>query len=1040
MKVKFFILVLSVVFTAALARADFNLDIDDDGETIALTDGLLIIRHLFGFSGDSLVIGAVATDANRKSPDAISEYLAANEILLDIDGNGEASALTDGLLVIRSLFGFSGSSLIAGAIGNRSARNDGAGVATYIETITDSDNDDTNDAFDIFPNDSAEWLDSDSDGVGNNSDKFPNDPSNFTDTDNDGVYDYFDADPADPANDKAIIFNFSNVSRVGVSEKISSNQEASESGGDNFIKSINSLTKIAQGQVVNDVSTGTTNAELSTSTNIISWTSAGNELEDIIASTESMFISEVVLTPDGSELYLFTSPEMQRAINDVGNQILDVDKCQLYKVDLSSNKFVCVIDDTHPAISTSLSNSAWRDDYLRAGISFRSDGVGLLETRQGPMLLRKDGSFTLFNQTNRIPPEGFIKSIEVAVWLDDRHIAISSSIFPKGGGGSTSYWTAIDVSTEEEVAEIEGDNFRIAKHRSTIYTTGQAIEWDGSDFISVASDAPVQDGLGNLWFKDGPYGLELRDENRGLTVPLGDEGTEGPNIYLSSGSGTRIFYRDHAFSDDWVLSKYSLKSSATIKSILGEPYLEDEAMFIDLASPNGAFIKLTDPDLWYYLRSGDEVDDVNVTYEVIAQDGSSETRRAVIPIEAIESFAKFDPDTYETSAYSEGYQLLQDLGEGVALEIPNPEPEESTFCLFQISTDSQKCADLSDYRVLRTDLENIRNNTQRHFPPEYYACPNNSCQAMPGVQNVVFGAEGLLAFFKDSTDNQYYRAAAPLEDFMVRGFESLEITPTVNGAGESEIVAQTASLIATTQQFIKGATANFNFGLVTLNLGMDISRLAKLPEIVLTSEFGEIIETGPLTLRGNPQELTFEVANEDLVRQGNHTVELKGFLFAPGSALRYALADSVSFTTIDTDGDGISNNIDLDDDGDGVNDDTDAFALDPKESLDTDGDGIGNNADLDDDNDGLSDAEEATSNSNPLVRDSDQDGVIDSTDAFPTDPAETMDTDGDGIGDKTDIDDDNDGIGDEEDLDPTNSSLPPFFNWGEQNWGEFKWR
>ena len=49
MKVKFFILVLSVIFTAALARADFNLDIDDDGETTALTDGLLIIRHLLVF-------------------------------------------------------------------------------------------------------------------------------------------------------------------------------------------------------------------------------------------------------------------------------------------------------------------------------------------------------------------------------------------------------------------------------------------------------------------------------------------------------------------------------------------------------------------------------------------------------------------------------------------------------------------------------------------------------------------------------------------------------------------------------------------------------------------------------------------------------------------------------------------------------------------------------------------------------------------------------------------------------------------------------
>ena len=43
---------------------------------LPLTDGLLVIRHLFGFSlGMHLVSGAVATDANRKAPEAISEYL-----------------------------------------------------------------------------------------------------------------------------------------------------------------------------------------------------------------------------------------------------------------------------------------------------------------------------------------------------------------------------------------------------------------------------------------------------------------------------------------------------------------------------------------------------------------------------------------------------------------------------------------------------------------------------------------------------------------------------------------------------------------------------------------------------------------------------------------------------------------------------------------------------------------------------------------------------------------------------------------------------
>ena len=51
------------------------LDVDDDGEVKALSDGLLIIRHLFGFEGDALVSGALGTAANRTDPDEIKAYI-----------------------------------------------------------------------------------------------------------------------------------------------------------------------------------------------------------------------------------------------------------------------------------------------------------------------------------------------------------------------------------------------------------------------------------------------------------------------------------------------------------------------------------------------------------------------------------------------------------------------------------------------------------------------------------------------------------------------------------------------------------------------------------------------------------------------------------------------------------------------------------------------------------------------------------------------------------------------------------------------------
>ena len=130
------------------------------------------------------------------------------------------------------------------------------------------------------------------------------------------------------------------------------------------------------------------------------------------------------------------------------------------------------------------------------------------------------------------------------------------------------------------------------------------------------------------------------------------------------------------------------------------------------------------------------------------------------------------------------------------------------------------------------------------------------------------------------------------------------------------------------------------------------------------------------------------------------------------------IADSADPYPLDTDNDGMDNDVDTDDDGDGVLDADDALPLDPGESLDTDGDGIGNTADTDDDGDGVADADDALPLDARDSVDTDGDGIGDTTDAFPNDAAETADTDGDGIGDNADTDDDNDGVPDVDDAYP----------------------
>ena len=59
-----------------LTDADSQLDIDGDGESKPLTDGLLLIRYLFGFSGDSLDLWSYwVLVLTRNTAEAVEAYI-----------------------------------------------------------------------------------------------------------------------------------------------------------------------------------------------------------------------------------------------------------------------------------------------------------------------------------------------------------------------------------------------------------------------------------------------------------------------------------------------------------------------------------------------------------------------------------------------------------------------------------------------------------------------------------------------------------------------------------------------------------------------------------------------------------------------------------------------------------------------------------------------------------------------------------------------------------------------------------------------------
>lgn len=53
-------------------------DIDKDGSFDALTDGLILLRHAFGLTGDNLINGVISPDANRTSAADIEAYIESH--------------------------------------------------------------------------------------------------------------------------------------------------------------------------------------------------------------------------------------------------------------------------------------------------------------------------------------------------------------------------------------------------------------------------------------------------------------------------------------------------------------------------------------------------------------------------------------------------------------------------------------------------------------------------------------------------------------------------------------------------------------------------------------------------------------------------------------------------------------------------------------------------------------------------------------------------------------------------------------------------
>ena len=106
-------------------------DFDGNGSADALTDGLMLLRYTFGIQSLDMTTDAISADATL-SPTQIVDNMQRSLSVADIDGNGATDALTDGLLLLRYMFGLNGDALVDSAVSSEATRTSAETIEEYI--------------------------------------------------------------------------------------------------------------------------------------------------------------------------------------------------------------------------------------------------------------------------------------------------------------------------------------------------------------------------------------------------------------------------------------------------------------------------------------------------------------------------------------------------------------------------------------------------------------------------------------------------------------------------------------------------------------------------------------------------------------------------------------------------------------------------------------------------------------------------------------------------------------------------------------------
>ncbi|MDC1514246.1 hypothetical protein N8456_09150 [Porticoccaceae bacterium] len=767
----------------------------------------------------------------------------------------------------------------------------------------DDDNDGVRDSIDAFPYNFNESIDTDGDGLGNNADtdddndgvednydQYPLDSGNIIDSDGDGIVDREDVLPNDTSSFKTLRMDFSASSSLGLGSALSVDSNEVAVAIPKSLKSDRTLLRLLVDILVpkawaNDVT-------LAALTNAITWDDQGTIVLDTILSSETLFVAEATVTPDGNYLYLLTSNHMQRAISG-----LDPEVCSIYRVKLSDYSFDCLLATSEGDIEPKSLQGTLQTDSSRRGMDFRADGAAVMKgfdwTRELPEGVPggTNSSIAWFMSAKGelIPlaaDDGFFAV--GALWLNDDYFAVAEypfiysddSLNRQGAERLAIY----DPKTLTRVKEVIAPNIwapivRVNGDLHWLY--GGSLDGESMEIQqSFVEGIPYSDITGTRLFGLTDYlGVDnaLTSSDGSIVLPLSDGVATTYNWSRGSGTGTDVSYNTIAFSQDYIAYIKAYGPSTPIVSIDGQV----PSGTLTLSGGRG---EMTINGHQFFFAPDESVDgDLVLGYQVEVN-GSIESRDLTISAATI---ANWRADTSRPSVDSDA--RIEDAG----LKWASPEPDEEGVCVYSYSSNTSTCAEFDDYEVLSTDMESFRST--RYDDGAVY--PNGMGNAYPGISNVFIIDNQLRVFFKDSSDHSYYQAQVDMSNFFSDGVEVLNYTPAINGAGEQNIISDATSLAPLSILTLDDVSITANNSVsYTIDFGQSLSKYATLPRF----EIWNGSETVPLAREdlwsASRDTVTLYATSKGLINGAEHEIRILDPIFLVDSTRRYEVLDTLTFT------------------------------------------------------------------------------------------------------------------------------------------------